>query len=143
MLVGGGQSQHSPARTEQDSDHSFAEDCGEEDTESLPGSVSQGEDPVDELPEFVAHRREINAAFRNLDVWNREETFQSRAHVMKRVPSFLRGGFRVALRIALDEVIAGWAHRDVTQKERCWKLFFFLSRVLLFCPCRGGKISGG
>ena len=107
VLVGGGQSQHRPARTEQDSDHGFAEDFGEEDTESLPGSVSQGEDPVDELPEFVAHRREINIAFRNLDVWNQEEIFQSRAHVMKTVPSFLKGGFRATLRIALDEVITG------------------------------------
>ena len=129
VLVGGGQSPHSPARTEQDSDHSFAEDFGEEDTESLPGSVSQGEDPVDELLEFVARRREINAAFQNLDVWNQEEIFQSRAHVMKTVPSFLRGGFRAALRIALDEAIAGWAHRDVTQQERRfrgrnWRIVF-------------------
>ena len=75
VLVGGGLSQHSPARTEQDSDHGFAEDFGEEDTESLPGSVSQGEDPVDELSEFVARRREINIAFQNLDVWNQEEIF--------------------------------------------------------------------
>ena len=42
VLVGGVQFQHSPARTEQDSDHGYAEDFGEEDTESLPRSVSQG-----------------------------------------------------------------------------------------------------
>ena len=72
--------------------------------------------------------------------WNQEETFQSSARVMKTVPCFLRGGFRVALRIALDEVTAGWEHRDVTQQERGWKFSFFLPRMLLFRPCRGGKI---
>ena len=140
VLVGGGQSQHSPARTEQDYDHGFAEDFGEEDTENLLGSVSHGEDLVEVLPEFVAHRREIIGVFQNLDVWNQEEIFQSRAHVMKTVPSFQRGGFRAAWLIALDEVIAGWAHRDVTQRERGWKFFFFLPRMFLFRACHGGKI---
>ena len=66
---------------------------------------SHGENPAEVLPEFVTRRREISRVFRNLDVWKGDSSEQS-----------TRQELRCAS--ALDEVIAGWAHRDVTQEKR-------------------------
>ena len=86
--------------------------------------VCLGQSHMVKIPWTNCRSLSPNAAFRNLDVWNQEVTF-SRAHITKTVPSFLRGGFRAALGIALDEVIAGWAHRDVTQQEGLEALLLF------------------
>ena len=55
---------------------------------------------------------------------------------MKTVPHFLRGPFRNALRVAMDEAL------EVNQlrSERGWKLFMLLPRLLLFRPPRAGNV---
>ena len=80
---------------------------------------------------FAVHRRAINVAFQDLDDCNLESVFEGRAHTMKTIPFFLRGGFRAAVRLSLEEVVSG---------ERGWKLFFLLPRMLLSRPCRGGLV---
>ena len=60
---------------------------------------SNGEDPAEEVPEFVAHKRQFNAT-RNFDAWNKEETFlnktQPRKHFSKNADARLRcASFRI------------------------------------------------
>ena len=60
-----------------------------------------------------------------------EQVYEVRALVMKSVPNFMKGAFRGALQISLEEVkreqVAG--NEDLTTIP--WKLFFLLPRMLL------------
>ena len=60
---------------------------------------------------------------------------------MRVVPFLMRGAFRGALRLAMNEAVFAHDRNDVPREEQAWKLFFFLSRMLLTRPPRGGKIS--
>ena len=126
----------------EESDTDSLELDGESDTVSLPGSVVPlEEEVVDSGPtNFTQHRREMSAAFRELDACELRPLFECRAHVMKTVPFFLRGGFRAALRVALEEISSGQERGDEQKQERGWKLFFLLPRMLLGRPCRGGLV---
>ena len=55
--------------------------------------------------------------------------FQRRAVVMRIVPPILRGPFRNALRIAMDEAIGVIEVFDELRQERAWKLFLLLPRM--------------
>ena len=111
---------------------------GESDTESLPASVVDAEVEVEEEPlgAFPVHGRAIRTAFQDLDECNLVILFERRAHTMKSVPYFLRGGYRAAVRLALEEIVSGWDSDDVVKQERGWKLFFLPPRMLLSRPCR-------
>ena len=76
----------------------------------------------------------IRAALAWLDEADLEAEFQRRAAVMKTVPHFLRGPYRWGL--AMGEAHQESEHR----RERGWKLFLMLPRLLLFRPCRGGNV---
>ena len=79
---------------------------------------------------------EIRAAFEFLDTVDLRATFSRRACAMKTTPHFLRGPFRNALRLAMEEAVrAGDVHQN-----RGWKLFLLLPRLLLHRPPRGGKV---
>ena len=67
--------------------------------------------------------------------------FERRAAVMKTVPKFLWGSFRVALKLALEEISVGVDGHNVIRQERGWKLFLLLPRMLLHRPPRSGIIS--
>ena len=56
---------------------------------------------------------------------------------MRSVPHFLKGPFRNALRLALEEAVS----EEVIRQERCWKLMLLLPRMLLHRPPRGGLIA--
>ena len=60
-------------------------------------------------------------------------------HVMREVPMVFRGAFRSALRFAMQEIVDGVRSDDPVRCTRAWKLFFLLSRMLLFRPVRGGS----
>ena len=127
----------------EESDTDSLELDGESDTVSLPGSVVPlEEEVVDSGPtNFTQHRREMmSAAFRELDACELRPLFECRAHVMKSVPFFLRGGFRAVLRVALEEISTGQERGDEQKQERGWKLFFLLPRMLLGRPCHGGLV---
>ena len=66
--------------------------------------------------------------------------FARRAVVMKCVPRFLWGSFRIALKLALEEIAAGSVANDSLRQERGWKLFLVLPRMLLHRPPRGGLL---
>ena len=59
---------------------------------------------------------------------------------MRSIPPILRGPFRNAPRIAMDEAIGGIEVFDELRQERAWKLFLLLPRVLLQRPGRGGLV---
>ena len=72
-----------------------------------------------------------------MDTVDVEELFRTRAAVLRSVPHFLRGPFRIALGTALAEVIA----TEHVRQARGWKLFLLLPRMLLSRPPRGGHVS--
>ena len=67
--------------------------------------------------------------------------FRQRASVMKTVLHFLRGPFRNALKLALEEATWGNSRDDEVRQERGWKLLMLLSRMLLHRAPGGGLIS--
>ena len=60
---------------------------------------------------------------------------------MKTVPSFLKGAFTSALRMALMEVQAGIETDSAARIVRGWKLFMALPRMLLHRPGWGGLVA--
>ena len=111
------------------------------------GFVASGEDDDIELPivEPVAPVLPSAAAqrtgFTQLDQWDVDDIFSRRASVMKIVPRFLWGSFRIALKVAIEEILNGAARRNMVQQERGWKLFLLLPRMMLHRSPRGGLIG--
>ena len=83
----------------------------------------------------VPRHRSLQAALIALDHLNVENTFKQRASVMKVVPKFLRGLCRNAMRVPLEVIVD-----NPTRRERGWKLFKMLPRMLLHRPPRGRLI---
>ena len=69
-----------------------------------------------------------------------ESLFQQRPCLMKSVPGFMKGSYRVAMRVALNEIDEGRSLTSVMRISRGWGLFLILPRLLLHRPRRGGKI---
>ena len=94
--------------------------------------------PEAELPvvEFTI-TREFRAALQSLDDLNLVEVFSRRPSGMRTVPKFMRGGFRNALRVAIQEALSV----DERRSERGWKLLLMLPRMLLFKPPRKGTVA--
>ena len=76
-----------------------------------------------------------------LDGEDLSRVFAQRAAVMKSVPKFLFGSFRIVWKLALEEVAGGSTTNDRLRQERGWKLFFVLPRMLLHRPPRGGLLG--
>ena len=115
----------------------------DEDTVSMETSVPGDTEDTVSLPVEVADvdppsAPQLRAAFEAMDRVNVVEIFRHRAAVMKSVPRFLRGPFRNAMKLVLEEVLA--SDQEVRQ-ERGWKVLMMLSRMLLHRPPGGGHIS--
>ena len=144
VLVSGTQQVEVPAKESE----SEAEGCPSE-QESLEDDQSEkaaeeedGEcrEPVQDIV-FVPQRRSMAAGFESLDMVDLERVFEVRALVMKSVPGFMKGAFRGALKISLEEIIRkGQLASNVETTTRGWKLFMLLPRMLLCRPPRGGLI---
>ena len=110
------------------------EDPAEQDEVRSVGGVedvaSEAEEEVTFQLPGVATRR---AGFVSLEAVVMEEEFDERACVMKSVPRFLRGPYRI---VALEEIESA----DDTRRELGWKLFLLLPRLLLHRSPRGGTI---
>ena len=105
--------------------------------EGLGNGEREGtEKPDPMVVEFQEITPAIRAALVELDTVDLVVEFSQRASVMKTVPHFLRGLFCSAVRLALEEV----NEFNENRRERGWKLFMFLPRLLLFRPPRGGNI---
>ena len=129
-------------------------DSGERESDAR--SMSDGADDRDGLSEvegqeeeFVPERAPVDIDVRartvavgmgSLDMVDIGEVFRRRAVVVRTVPVFLRGAFKAAFRVALEERLLGEANGDLIQVQRAWKLFMSLPRMILFRPPRGGKV---
>ena len=60
--------------------------------------------------------------------------------VVKSVPKFVTGPFRMACRVAFDRHAISLARRGTLGQVRAWKLFMMLPRMLLSRPPRGGEV---
>ena len=87
----------------------FDDDLAEEDgvrSEGEPEVFSE-EEEVEEVPFRFPGVATLRAAFANLDVVNLIEEFDQRASVTKFVTHFLKGPYRIAMRVALQEIGEG------------------------------------
>ena len=80
-----------------------------------------------DMPAQQMPRRVFLEALRLVDEVDLALIFRRRALVMKSVPRFMQGVFRVVGRAALEEVTAVRLVRDERRHTRAWKLF-------LLCP---------
>ena len=112
----------------------------------VDGSFASGDEEVFEVPavEMVPPVRPsaalMRASFMGLDEWNLEELFSHRGSLMRSVPRFLWGSFRVATKLALEEIQHGVERGSELQQEREWKLFMLLPRMMFHRSPRGGHI---
>ena len=108
---------------------------------SVWGDVESADDEEEEIPFRHPGVRSCQWGFRSLDVVQLCDVFERRGCLMQSVPRFLKGPFRRALRVALEEILRGARTNDSTTEERGWKLLLLLPRMLLHRPGRGGLIS--
>ena len=88
----------------------------------------------------VPNREVLGLGLRRLDEIDLVEQFQRRPVIMRSVPVVMKGSFKAAMRLAIDEVADGVAAHDEDKQERGWKLFLLLPRMLLQRPPRGGLV---
>ena len=98
------------------------------------------DDPPNSVIDDVVVIRATRAAFASLDGVDLKFLFRCRACVMKCPPQFMRGAYRAAMRLALEEIESGYIAGDERRTCRGWKLFLILPRMLLHRPARGGLV---
>ena len=103
------------------------DECSEAASDDLPFAELEP-DPPSLRPSAVAMR----AGLPQLDMVDLR-----RGGVMTGVPRFLWGSFRIALKLALEEIAAGSVVNDRLRQERGWKLLFVLPRMFLHRPSQG------
>ena len=113
----------------------------ESETESLPDPEFRVEERRTVPAVEFSLRGDYRAAFESLDEFDLNSIFEGRANIMRVVPFLMRGAFRGALRLAMNEAVLAHNRNDVAREERAWKLFVLLPRMLLTRQPRGGKIS--
>ena len=116
-------------------DDSERDDVESEFSEAAP--PEELDPTICQSPEHRPSVAAMRAGLRFLDDVDLCETFAQRAAVMKNIPKFLWGSFRVALRLALEEISMRFAQNDWLRQVRRWKLFLVLPRLLLHRPPRG------
>ena len=127
------------------------EGSNESDTDSLDleenGSVVSGvEEPppiedVIEMDEVQGTLVGFREALQAIDEVNLDVVFRRRANVIKWVPHILKGPYRNAMKVLLEEIVAGHDRGDILRQEEGWKAFMLLPRLLRHRKCRGGKIG--
>ena len=111
----------------------------ESDTEShddgaSDAGVAEEVGPVEVVPlPFDLPQREAFArGLASLDAFELSGIFRRRTVVMRSVP-----WASSALRIAMENAVAGLEAFDEVRQDRAWKLFLLLPRMLLHRPARG------
>ena len=120
----------------------FDDDLAEEDGVGSEGELQalSEEEEDDEVPFRLPGVATLRVAFASLDVVNLTEEFDQPASVLKTFPHFLKGPYRIAMRVALQEIEEGSRGVEPVREERGWKLFLLLPRMMLHRPPRGGLI---
>ena len=112
---------------------------------SVVGEMPEVDEVVEEPVLFSpvnldVRARNVAMGMASLDGVNLAEIFKQRARVMRSVPLFLKGAFRSAMRVALEEAQCARDRNDSNRDTRAWKLFLLLPRMLLSRPLRAGRI---
>ena len=88
------------------------DDSAEEDVVvSEAGEMPEEEAEVEEVPFRLPGVATLRAAFLSLDLVRLTEEFEERASVMKSVPRYLKGPYRIAMRVALKKLVKEGAGR--------------------------------
>ena len=118
-------------------------DDGFADAASAVSEDVEASAPVEPDPPVreVAITPAVRAALAWLDQVDLVEVFKPRASVMKSVPKFLCGAFRITLRTALQEAVLGGDIGDEVRQTRGWKLLLLLPRMLLSKAPHGRTIG--
>ena len=117
------------------------------DTKSIAGvsEVEVQDVPVESVPELPIQGRDrvhgVQHAFATLDIVNLAEVFAQRARVMQSVPWVIRGAFRTAVKVAMQEILAGTEANSHVRAARSWKLLLLLPKMILFRLPRKGNVS--
>ena len=87
------------------------------------GSNASGEEDaevptVEEVPPVRPSVRVQPAGFELLDQWDLSELFSHRASVVRTIPRFLWGSFRIG-KVELEEITIGLEARNDHKQERC------------------------
>ena len=76
----------------------------------------------------------------SLDAVDLSDLFERRVKV-RSVPHVLSRAFRMALRVAGQEILEVMETNSEVRVVRGWKFFLVLPRMVLFRPSRGGTVS--
>ena len=96
-------------------------DCAED----FEGSIASGDEDDIELPVVeplapvvppIAVQR---AGLQQLDHWDLNDVFSRQASVMRTVPRFLCGSFRIVSKVAMDEIVSGARKNEIQQASCC------------------------
>ena len=136
VLVSGRERESDTESIENVANTSDEDGLSEGDPQGAAVEPSAVEDPV----ELDLRPSQFTAGFRVLEGVSLVEIFHRRACVMRSVPIIVRGAYRMAMRIALQEVVTGRVQNSEARVSRGWKLFTLLPRLLLHRPPRGGLV---
>ena len=78
-----------------------------------PRDIPSDDEVEEEAPFRLPGVATLRGAFPSLDIVNLTEEFEERASVMKSVPRLLRGPYRTAMRVALEEIREGGRRDDM------------------------------
>ena len=111
---------------------SVVSDLSDRSMEGPPEDATAVDTPIEpEVTVGLLRNVILRMALVTLDDVDPHVHFRQRASVMKTVPHFLRGPFRNALKLALEEATWGNSRDDEVRQERGWKLLMLLPRMLL------------
>ena len=108
-------------------------------------NFGDGDMPADPGPRDVVDIHvtpAIREGLLSLDEIDLVPIFKRKACIMKAPPTFLKGAYRSAMRLALSEAEAGHRAGDEARISRAWQLFLLLPRILLHRPPRGEDPQG-
>ena len=84
--------------------------------------------------------RGVSVGMASLDEVHLPSIFEYRAHVMRSIPRIMKGAYRSAMRVALQEAVQARTEGSELNLIRAWKMFLLLPRMLLHRPTRGGMV---
>ena len=86
------------------------------------------------LPVEMPRGRGVSVGMESLDEVYLPSIFEYGAHMMRSIPRIMKGAYRSAMRVVLQEAAQARTEGRELKLIRAWKLFLLLPRVLLHRP---------
>ena len=106
-------------------------------TVSVDGVVAEVSEPEFSVPEVRVTSQVIRDALVALDALDLSVVFSKRAAVMKTISKFLRGSYRNAMRVAMEEAF----HPQEARRTRGWTTVPLAPQDVVAQASRGGNIA--